>query len=85
MWLLGATTEKQRKALADYFSPTLIRRKALVPTACSVAHQLPIPTIIRTGHPTQTGTRSLTIPKDAKGGPKATTSKADDEARVLHR
>ena len=22
MWLLGATTEKQRKALADYFTPT---------------------------------------------------------------
>ncbi len=24
MWLLGATTEKQRKALADYFTPTLV-------------------------------------------------------------
>src|SRR6218665_753549 len=27
MWLLGATTEKQRKALADYFAPTLIKTK----------------------------------------------------------
>ncbi len=27
MWLLGATTEKQRKALADYFSPTLVQKK----------------------------------------------------------
>ena len=27
MWLIGATTEKQRKALADYFSPTLIQKK----------------------------------------------------------
>ena len=27
MWLLGATTEKQRKALADYFAPTLIEFK----------------------------------------------------------
>lgn len=27
MWLLGATTEKQRKGLADYFTPTLITTK----------------------------------------------------------
>ena len=23
MWLLGATTEKQRKGIADYFNPTI--------------------------------------------------------------
>ena len=27
MWLLGATTEKQRKGLADYFTPTLVELK----------------------------------------------------------
>ena len=27
MWLLGATTEKQLKALADYFAPTLVKTK----------------------------------------------------------
>ena len=27
MWLLGATTEKQRKSIADYFAPTLIEKK----------------------------------------------------------
>src|SRR3546814_1698691 len=27
MWLLGATTEKQRKGLADYFTPTLVQLK----------------------------------------------------------
>src|SRR3546814_7219480 len=27
MWLLGATTEKQRKALADYFAPTIVKTK----------------------------------------------------------
>ena len=27
MWLLGATTEKQRKALADYFAPTIVQTK----------------------------------------------------------
>ena len=27
MWLLGATTEKQRKSIADYFAPTLVTKK----------------------------------------------------------
>jgi len=27
MWLLGATTEKQRKGLADYFTPTIVQMK----------------------------------------------------------
>eukprot|EP01088_Endostelium_zonatum_P006581 TRINITY_DN18712_c0_g1_i1.p3 TRINITY_DN18712_c0_g1~~TRINITY_DN18712_c0_g1_i1.p3 ORF type:complete len:302 (-),score=-5.87 TRINITY_DN18712_c0_g1_i1:625-1530(-) len=27
LWLLGATTEKQRKGIADYFAPTLIDKK----------------------------------------------------------
>ena len=27
MWILGATTEKQRKGIADYFTPTMIQLK----------------------------------------------------------
>jgi hypothetical protein len=27
LWLLGATTEKQRKGMADYFTPTLVKMK----------------------------------------------------------
>src|SRR5690606_27180440 len=27
LWLLGATTEEQRKGLADYFTPTLVKLK----------------------------------------------------------
>src|ERR1044072_2754786 len=27
LWLLGATNEKQRKALSDYSAPTLVERK----------------------------------------------------------
>jgi chemotaxis protein MotB len=27
LWLLGATTEKQRKGLADHFTPTLVKLK----------------------------------------------------------
>lgn len=29
MWLLGATTEKQRKGVADYFAPTILNTKSL--------------------------------------------------------
>ncbi|MDB5695009.1 MAG: flagellar motor protein [Sphingomonas bacterium] len=29
LWLLGATTEKQRKGIADYFAPTIIDTRAL--------------------------------------------------------
>ena len=29
MWLLGATTEKQRKGIADYFAPTVINTRSL--------------------------------------------------------
>ena len=29
LWLLGATTEKQRKGIADYFAPTLIDTKSV--------------------------------------------------------
>ncbi|WP_298091552.1 flagellar motor protein MotB [uncultured Sphingomonas sp.] len=29
LWLLGATTEKQRKGIADYFAPTLLDTKSL--------------------------------------------------------
>ncbi len=29
MWLLGATTEKQRKGIADYFAPTVLNTKSL--------------------------------------------------------
>src|ERR1700754_4418646 len=27
LWILGATTEKQRKGIADYFSPTLVEMR----------------------------------------------------------
>ena len=29
LWLLGATTEKQRKGIADYFAPTILSTKSL--------------------------------------------------------
>ena len=69
LWILGATTEKQRKGIADYFSPTLVemRQKSAgsngpfggdsIVSKDNYAHRA-----------TQTGSKSLTIPKDASGG-----------------
>ena len=71
LWLLGATTEKQRKGIADYFTPTLVKIKQggaggnglLGGSSLTDVDSYPN----RAG---QTGTRALTIPRDATGGPK---------------
>lgn len=69
LWLLGATTEKQRKALADYFAPTLIDFKQnsagsnglLGGDAVNARDNYP-------SKASQTGTRSMTVPVGAVGG-----------------
>lgn len=71
LWLLGATTEKQRKGLADYFTPTLVKLKQesagsngmLGGSSITDADSYPN----RAG---QTGTKSMTIPRDTTGGTK---------------
>lgn len=71
LWLLGATTEKQRKGIADYFTPTLVKLKQesagsngmLGGSSITDADSYPN----RAG---QTGTRSMTIPRETTGGPK---------------
>lgn len=71
MWLLGATTEKQRKALADYFAPTLVQTKQ--ESAGSNGFFGGDSIVSVDNYPNragQTGTRSITIPRDASGGPK---------------
>ncbi len=86
MWLLGATTEKQRKGIADYFTPTLVTiRKGsagsyglLGGSSLTDADNYQF----RAG---QTGTKSLTIPRDATGGPKDGGSKAKRTASLQQR
>jgi len=71
LWLLGATTEKQRKGIADYFTPTLVKLKEqsagsngmLGGSSITDADNYPN----RAG---QTGTKAMTIPRDTTGGPK---------------
>ncbi|HEX7752809.1 MAG TPA: flagellar motor protein MotB [Novosphingobium sp.] len=71
LWLLGATTEKQRKGLADYFTPTLVKMKQESAGANGLLGGSSIVDADSYPHRAgQTGTRSLTIPRDATGGPK---------------
>lgn len=83
LWLLGATTEKQRKGLADYFTPTLVKLKEgsagsdglLGGSSITEADNYPN----RAG---QTGTKALTIPRDTTGGPKEGAARAQKVARI---
>jgi chemotaxis protein MotB len=71
MWLLGATTEKQRKALADYFAPTMVTQPSNSAGGDGFFGGDSIVSVDKYPHRAgQTGTRTLTIPRDAKGGPK---------------
>jgi chemotaxis protein MotB len=80
MWLLGSTDEKKRKALADYFSPTLTNSKQdnigstgfFGGDSLTSADAYPN----RAG---QTGTRTMTIPRDAKGGPKEASGRGEEK------
>jgi chemotaxis protein MotB len=69
MWLLGATDEKERKAIADYFTPTLVEMKQ--GSAGSNSGPFGGDSIVsQDEYPhaaSQTGDRALTIPKDASG------------------
>jgi chemotaxis protein MotB len=67
MWLLGATTEKQRKALADYFTPTLVELK--MASAGSTGLQGGDSIMGKENYPTTggQGNLSITIPRDATG------------------
>ncbi|MGH6781187.1 MAG: flagellar motor protein MotB [Sphingomonadaceae bacterium] len=71
LWILGATTEKQRRGIADYFTPTLVemRQKSAGSNGPFGGDSI----VSKDNYPhkaTQTGSKSLTIPKDATGGEK---------------
>jgi chemotaxis protein MotB len=85
LWILGATTEKQRKGIADYFAPTLVEMRLKsagsngpfggdsIVSKDNYAHRA-----------TQTGSKSMTIPKDATGGASesdSTSTRVKDRVR----
>ncbi|RYD63144.1 MAG: flagellar motor protein [Sphingomonadales bacterium] len=71
LWLLGATTEDQRKGLADYFTPTLVKTKERAAGSNGLLGGSSLTDVDDYPHAAgQTGTRTLTIPKDMVGGPR---------------
>jgi chemotaxis protein MotB len=83
LWILGATTEKQRKGIADYFSPTLIemRQKSAGANGPFGGDSI----IAKDNYPhraAQTGSKSLTIPKDATGGSNESSASNRSKDRV---
>ena len=81
MWLLGATTEKQRKALADYFAPTLITSRQDGAGSNGFFGGDSITSVDKyPNRAGQTGTKTITIPRDAKGGPKEAGGVGQDRA-----
>ena len=71
LWLLGATNEKQRKGIADYFTPTLVKLREQSAGANGMLGGSSITEVDnypnRAG---QTGNKALTVPRDTVGGPK---------------
>ena len=73
LWLLGATTEKQRKGIADYFAPTLIDKKVdrrSAATACSAAN--------RSSATTSSGRRPASAPDRVDRHPDAAVGRAEE-------
>ncbi len=78
LWLLGATTEDQRKGLADHFTPTLVKMKQETAGADGMLGGSSITEVDsypnRAG---QTGNDAITIPRAAAGGPEKDASSAE--------
>ncbi|MBC2670467.1 flagellar motor protein MotB [Novosphingobium piscinae] len=76
MWLLGATTEKQRKGIADYFTPTLVKMRQDSAGSNGLLGGSSITDVDNYPHKMgQTGTKAMTIPRDTTGGPKEGAAK----------
>ena len=84
MWLLGATEEKQRKGIADFFAPTLVkmRQESAGSDGLLGGSSLTDPD----NYPNamgQTGTRTITIPRGVTGGPVEGGGRGELEAEKL--
>lgn len=71
LWLLGSTTEAQRKGIADYFTPTLVKLKEKSAGSNGLLGGASLVDPDNYPHrAAQTGSRAITIPRDVEGGPK---------------
>ena len=86
MWLLGATTEKQRKGIADYFTPTLVKSREGSAGSNGLLGGSSLTDVDNYSHRAgQTGTKTLTIPRDTTGGPKEGGAKVKRTAALQER
>ena len=89
LWLLGATTEKQRKGIADYFTPTLVKMKEASAGSNGLLGGSSLTDVDNYPHRGgQTGTKAMTIPRDTIGGPKeggAKINRVGDMQKKLER
>ncbi len=70
LWLLGATEENQRKGIADYFTPTLVKTRQQSAGSDGMLGGSSLTDVDNYPHAGgQTGTLAITIPRDAEGGP----------------
>jgi len=86
LWLLGATEEKQRKGIADYFAPTLVKLRENSAGSNGLLGGSSITDV--DNYPNrqgQTGRQTLTIPRDAAGGPQAAEAAEAAEADRLRK
>ncbi len=84
LWLLGATEEKQRKGIADYFTPTLVKLRKESAGSDGLLGGSSLTDV--DNYPNslgQTGTRAITIPRGAKGGPVEGGMRDEDRLKDL--
>ena len=83
MWILGATTEKQRKGIADYFAPTLVEMRSKSAGSNGAFGGDSMTAAENYAHArSQTGSKGITIPRGATGGQKEGDGvKAKDQVR----
>jgi chemotaxis protein MotB len=74
LWLLGATTEKQRKGIADYFAPTLVDTKSMGIGGGGLLGGESITSQNKLGPKASSSTiQSIAMPTDGAGGGKVGT------------
>jgi chemotaxis protein MotB len=71
LWLLGSTSEEQRKGLADYFTPTLVKLKEQSAGSDGLLGGASLTDPDNYPHrASQTGTQAITVPRATAGGAK---------------
>lgn len=86
LWLLGATEENQRRGIADYFTPTLVKMREQSAGADGMLGGSSLTDVDNYPHAAgQTGTQSITIPRGARGGPMEGSGDGDPEQERMEK